>query len=190
MNDDKSNAWGVIIVIALVVFFGWSFISNSQEQKKSNDTATIQDAVLDINSRIDDLYSTATDTTSAIEDECSWQADELNGNIGDVCSNNTGNYALDSGSDYALDEDSYVAMLDDGTPVDDIVAELVDDANTNYEKIIDTVELMVSALNDQCSWIEDNIDDEIAWECYDAGDDFDYDGSSSRPFETYDYLEA
>lgn len=188
MKDDNSSVWGVIGVIVVVGIIIWSVVSGSQQQQKADHTATIENAVTDINSQIDDLYSSAKDTASAIDDECSWQSDELSGNIGDVCSSNTGQYALDSGSDYALDEDTYISMLDDGTSIDDVMSQLVDDANANYDKIIDTMDSMTSALNDQCSWIEDNIDDEIASECYDAGDDFDYDSRS--PFDTYDYLES
>lgn len=188
MKDDDSSIWGVIGVIVVIAIIIWSAVSSSQQQQNTDHIAIIENAVMDINSRIDDLYSSAEDTSSAIDDECSWQSDELSGNIGDVCSSNTGQYALDGVSDYYLDESTYVSMLDDDTSIDDIVSQLVDDANANYSKIVDTMDGMTSALNDQCSWIEDNIDDEIASECYDAGDDFDYDSLS--PFDIYDYLDA
>ena len=47
---------------------------------------------------------------------------------------------------------------------------------------------MVAALNEQCDWIDGNIDSDIASECYDAGNNFD--GSSTSPFSASDYLEA
>lgn len=185
-NDTAYGVFGVIVVVALV---GWAFISNAQQQQKERNTETVSSAVSDINYKIDELYSSATDTYSSIEDECSWQADNLSGNIGDVCSNNTvESYTIESEDEYQLDEADYASIIDQGDSIDSIIEQVVSDANDRYNKLLDTTNSMVSALNDQCDWIENNIDDSIASECYDAGSAFE--GYSESPFDAYDYTQT
>lgn len=186
--NDNDGAYGIIGVIIVVALIGWAFISNSNQQREAN-LETVSSAVSDINYQTDELYTLASDIYGNIDDECAWQANELSGNIGDVCSNNTtSSYSLDDGSSYELDGSMYTSRLEDGTPIVDVVSEMVGDANANYAKIIDTMDGITSALDNQCSWIENNIDDEIASVCYEAGEGFDYEWRS--PFDTYDYLES
>lgn len=186
--NNNDGAYGIIGVIVVVALIGWAFISNSSQQKEAN-LETVSSAVSDINNQIDELHTLASNIYGKIDDECTWQANELSGNIGDVCSSNTTNsYSLDDRSSYGIHETTYTSMLEDGSTIEDVVSEMVDDANANYAKIIDTMDGITSALDDQCSWIEGNIDDEIASQCYDAGDGFDYEWRS--PFKTYNYLET
>lgn len=185
--NDNNGAYGIIGVIVVVALIGWALVSNSSQQREAN-LETVSSAVSNINNEISELHTLASDVYSNIDDECIWQANELSGNIGDVCSSNTTNsYSLDGSSSYEISEATYTSMLEDGSTVEDVVSEMVDDANANYAKIIDTMDSITSALDDQCSWIEDNIDDGIAGECYEAGEGFDYEWRS--PFKTYNYLE-
>lgn len=186
--NDNNGAYGIIGVVVVVALVGWALVSNSNQQKEAN-LEIVSSAVSDINNEINELHTLGSDVYGNIDDECTWQANELSGNIGDVCSNNTtGSHSLDGSSSYEISETTYTSMLEDGSTIEDVVTEMVSDANDNYAKIVDTMDALTTAFEEQCSWIEDNIDDGIAGECYEAGEGFDYEWRT--PFRDYNYLEA
>ena len=198
MNNDNQNGWfedyGVFFVIGVVVlFFFWNFLLSNQRKadELEGNYETIEYVIEDIDERISGLYIASKDANENILSECTWQEENLGGNIGTVCSNNAYdpyNSDFESFDDtYNVDSYIYLEMLDNGEIIDNVLAFLLEDANSIYNEILIEANSMVDSLDEQCNWIEDNIDEEIADYCYNTTYEYKSANFSSSPFNINDY---
>lgn len=185
-DSSGMNFGGILVVGGVILLFGWMLFSNGEQSKQADAEAryeTITSAVDDIESRYSDLIGETSRMIQGFDNECVWQSDNLNEEIGDYCADTVlGDYAVLNSGDLELDANYYIDS-DDAT--EEVISALVDDANEQYNSIVYMAQEALSAMDEQCYWIADNTSNEIGGYCFDTMSGYNF---STDPFSVYDYI--
>lgn len=184
-DSSELDFGGYLVIGAIILFFGWVIFSGAQQNEQLDREAkyeTITAAVDDMEGRYGELIGQTSSMIQGFDNECVWQGDNLNDEIGDYCADAVlGDYAVLNNGDLELDADDYI---DSDDAIEDALSALVDDANGQYNSIVYMAEDALSAMEEQCSWVADNASSEIGDYCFDTMSGYDF---STDPFSAYDY---
>lgn len=182
---------GAFLLLPIIFFgvlgshFGWyGGSNNSANTSDSTDSSSvISDAARDMNDKYSELVDSAQTMAADIDTQCVWLDDNISSSVADYCSNALEHYGAINTAD-----GSVVEPLDyDDQPVEDALERMVDDANSKYNALLEKAQSMSDTMDEQCTWLYDNISADVADHCDDTTHDFRFSDFSSDPFSSSDY---
>lgn len=183
---------GGFLVLPIIFFgvlgshFGWFDGSKSSSAPETSDSSTVLgDAARDINDTYSELLDAAQTMAADVDTQCVWLDDNISSGVAEYCSD-----ALEYYGDINTADGSIVEALDydDGdTRLENAIQQMVDDGNLKYNELLEKAQSMSDTMDEECSWLYDNISSDVADHCNDTTYDFRHSDFSSDPFSTSDY---
>lgn len=186
--------WGVaLIAITLPVLIGLVAVpfvtSNSGSEGAANQRdKVISSAISDINNDLTELASSSRSMVQAIKEQCLWLTDNISDEVGDYCIDaGLESYRELSASPDRISEYDYITLQKD-EPLDEVLREVVETGNSLYDERLAMANETASSMEEQCGWLEDNINSTVADYCNETISDFLGNGFSESPFDETNYL--
>lgn len=163
-NDYSWVGWllGIGIFVLMIFTLGGSSDTESNQTQEDNGVI-INRFVNEIDSGYSDLVDSTQRLAQDIDEECVWLSDNISEEVGDYCgdvANN--NYAFLQDGDWDISELSYSETNELNETLDDIARQ----ANEAYDNLLKIAEETEDAMNQQCSWLEDNISYNVGEGCF------------------------
>jgi len=187
------EAWigGAAIVVPIILAIigsqlGWFNHPKTNSDSSASDTSSlISNAADDMNSKYDELVDAAQTMAADIDTQCVWLDDNISSSVADYCDDALDNYGyINTEGGNIVEASDYD---DEDTPVEDAIQQMVDDANSKYNDYLEKAQSMSDTMDDECTWLYDNISSDVADHCNDTTHDFRFSNFSSDPFSASDY---